>query len=55
MPSRADDPVIVKISKLYNIVNTRGNPITGDSAAGGGQTAFVRSTTKYWVRNENAG
>ena len=47
------DAFIVKLSKLYDIVRTRGNPIKGDSAAGGGQQNFVRQTTKYWVHAEN--
>ncbi|KAL9636679.1 MAG: hypothetical protein Q9164_002664, partial [Protoblastenia rupestris] len=47
------DAFIVKLSKLYDVVRTRGNPITGDSAAGGGQQNFVRQTTKYWVHEEN--
>lgn len=47
------DALIVQLSKLYNLVRTRGNPVTGDSAAGGGQSAFVRQTTKYWVHPDN--
>ncbi|MCJ1474069.1 vacuolar transporter chaperone [Lambiella insularis] len=47
------DAFIVKLSKLYDIVRTRGNPIKGDSAAGGGQQNFVRQTTKYWVHPDN--
>lgn len=47
------DPVIVKLSKLFDLVRTRGHPIEGDSSAGGNQNAFVRSTTKYWVHEEN--
>ncbi|KAI9769041.1 MAG: vacuolar transporter chaperone [Geoglossum umbratile] len=47
------DAFIVKLSKLYNIVRTRGNPARGDSAAGGGQQNFVRQTTKYWVHPDN--
>lgn len=43
----------MQLSKLYNLVRTRGNPVTGDSAAGGGQSAFVRQTTKYWVHPDN--
>jgi hypothetical protein len=39
----------VKLSKLYDLVRTRGHPIQGDSSAGGTQNAFVRQTTKYWV------
>jgi SPX domain protein involved in polyphosphate accumulation len=46
---KTDDALIVQLSKLYNLVRTRGNPVQGDSSAGGGQSAFVRQTTKYWV------
>jgi vacuolar transporter chaperone complex subunit 4 len=44
------DLIIVKLSKLYDLVRTRGHPVEGDSSAGGSQSAFVRQTTKYWVR-----
>ena len=47
------DAFIVKLSKLYDLVRTRGTPVTGDSAAGGGQQNFVRQTTKYWVHPDN--
>ena len=47
------DAFIIKLSKLYDLVRTRGNPIKGDSAAGGGQQNFVRQTTKYWVHQDN--
>ena len=47
------DAFIVKLSKLYDLVRTRGNPAQGDSAAGGGQQNFVRQTTKYWVHQDN--
>lgn len=47
------DNLIVKLSKLYDLVRTRGNPMKGDSAAGGGQQNFVRQTTKYWVHPDN--
>lgn len=43
------DGLIVKLSKLYDLVRTRGHPVQGDSSAGGNQSAFVRQTTKYWV------
>ena len=43
------DGLIVKLSKLYDLVRTRGHPAQGDSSAGGNQSAFVRQTTKYWV------
>ena len=41
------------MSKLYDLVRTRGNPIKGDSGAGGAQQNFVRQTTKYWVHPDN--
>ena len=47
------DHLIVKLSKLFDLVRTRGHPIEGDASAGGSQNAFVRSTTKYWVHHEN--
>jgi SPX domain protein involved in polyphosphate accumulation len=43
------DALIVKLSKLYDLVRTRGHPVQGDASAGGSQSAFVRQTTKYWV------
>ncbi|ODQ57352.1 hypothetical protein WICANDRAFT_35773 [Wickerhamomyces anomalus NRRL Y-366-8] len=47
------DSMVVKISTLYDLVRTRGNPVKGDSAAGGSQQNFVRQTTKYWVHPDN--
>lgn len=47
------DALIVKLSKLYDLVRTRGNPVMGDSAAGGKMQNFVRQTTKYWVHPDN--
>ncbi|KAL4910331.1 hypothetical protein BDW74DRAFT_173787 [Aspergillus multicolor] len=47
------DAFVVKLSKLYDLVRTKGNPIKGDSAAGGTQQNFVRQTTKYWVHPDN--
>ncbi|KAJ7707439.1 VTC domain-containing protein [Mycena rosella] len=47
------DALIVKLSKLYDLVRTRGHPVEGDSSAGGSQSAFVRQTTKYWVHPDN--
>jgi SPX domain protein involved in polyphosphate accumulation len=47
------DALIVKLSKLYDLVRTRGHPIRGDPSAGGSQSAFVRQTTKYWVHPDN--
>lgn len=47
------DAFIVKLSKLYDLVRNKGDPVTGDSSAGGGQQNFVRQTTKYWVHQDN--
>ncbi|KAJ3810978.1 VTC domain-containing protein [Lentinula lateritia] len=47
------DALIVKLSKLYDLVRTRGHPVQGDASAGGSQSAFVRQTTKYWVHPDN--
>ncbi|BGP34451.1 vacuolar transporter chaperone [Rhodotorula toruloides] len=47
------DSIIVQLSRLYNLVRTRGHPVQGDAAAGGSQSAFVRQTTKYWVHPDN--
>ncbi|CCU76172.1 putative vacuolar transporter chaperone 3 [Blumeria hordei DH14] len=47
------DADIIKLSKLYDIVRTRGNPVQGDSSAGGTQGNFIRQTTKYWVHPDN--
>ncbi|KAI1335656.1 SPX-domain-containing protein [Xylariaceae sp. FL0016] len=47
------DAEVVKLSNMYNNVRTRGNPVKGDSAAGGAQGSFVRNTTKYWVHPDN--
>lgn len=48
------DEIILQLSRLYNLVRTRGAPVTGDSSAGGSQSAFVRQTTKYWVRQSRS-
>ncbi|KAH3662201.1 hypothetical protein OGAPHI_005449 [Ogataea philodendri] len=47
------DSLIVNLSKLYDLVRTRGNPVKGDSSAGGSMQNFVRQTTKYWVHPDN--
>lgn len=47
------DQFVVNLSKLYDLVRTRGNPVKGDSSAGGAQQNFVRQTTKYWVHPDN--
>ncbi|KAH9885846.1 SPX-domain-containing protein [Cubamyces lactineus] len=47
------DGLIVKLSRLYDLVRTRGHPAQGDASAGGNQSAFVRQTTKYWVHPDN--
>lgn len=47
------DALIVKLSKNYDLVRTKGHPIKGDSSAGGKMQNFVRQTTKYWVHPDN--
>jgi hypothetical protein len=47
------DDYVLKLSNLYDTVRTRGNPVKGDSSAGGKQQNFVRQTTKYWVHPDN--
>ncbi len=47
------DAEVVKLSKLYDLVRTKGNPVKGDSSAGGTQGSFVRQTTKYWIHPDN--
>ena len=47
------DALIVKLSRLYDIVRTRGNSVKGNSSSGGAQQNFVRNTTKYWVHPDN--
>lgn len=47
------DASVVQLSRLYDLVRTRGNPVKGDSAAGGSQANFIRHTTKYWVHPDN--
>ncbi|OSC98288.1 SPX-domain-containing protein [Trametes coccinea BRFM310] len=47
------DGLIVKLSRLYDLVRNRGHPAQGDASAGGNQSAFVRQTTKYWVHPDN--
>jgi SPX domain protein involved in polyphosphate accumulation len=47
------DGLIVKLSKSYDLVRTKGNPVKGDSSAGGKMQNFVRQTTKYWVHPDN--
>ncbi|KAJ9624009.1 vacuolar transporter chaperone [Taxawa tesnikishii (nom. ined.)] len=47
------DAFIVRLSRLYDEVRTRGNPTKGDASAGGSQQNFVRQTTKYWVHPDN--
>ncbi|KZP00613.1 SPX-domain-containing protein [Calocera viscosa TUFC12733] len=44
--------LIVKLSKIYDLVQTRGHPVQGDPSAGGSQSAFERQTTKYWVHED---
>ncbi|KAJ5503624.1 hypothetical protein N7463_006498 [Penicillium fimorum] len=47
------DAFVIKLSKLYDLVRTKGNPVKGDSSAGGTQQNFLRQTTKYWVHRDN--
>ncbi|KAM3414211.1 hypothetical protein BST61_g10869 [Cercospora zeina] len=47
------DGTVVNLSRLYDQVRTRGQPVQGDSAAGEKQQNFVRQTTKYWVHPDN--
>ncbi|KAJ5142615.1 Vacuolar transporter chaperone (Vtc4) [Penicillium bovifimosum] len=47
------DAFVIKLSKLYDLVRTKGNPVEGDASAGGTQQNFVRQTTKYWVHRDN--
>lgn len=47
------DAFVVTLSRLYDLVRTRGQPAKGDSAAGEKQQNFVRQTTKYWVHADN--
>ncbi|KAI8886051.1 vacuolar transporter chaperone complex subunit, partial [Backusella circina FSU 941] len=47
------EALIIRISRLYDRVRTRGKERGGDSGAGGKQAAFVRNTTKYWVHPDN--
>ncbi|BFZ58003.1 vacuolar transporter chaperone [Savitreella phatthalungensis] len=47
------DATVVRLSKIYDLVRTKGNPVQGDSSAGGSQQNFVRQTTKYWVHPDN--
>lgn len=47
------DGLIVKLSRSYDLVRTKGNPVMGDSSAGGKMQNFVRQTTKYWVHPDN--
>ncbi|RMJ27940.1 Vacuolar transporter chaperone [Aspergillus sp. HF37] len=47
------DALVIKLSRLYDLVRTKGRPIKGDSSSGGSQQNFVRQTTKYWVHPDN--
>ncbi|KAJ5572303.1 Vacuolar transporter chaperone (Vtc4) [Penicillium sp. DV-2018c] len=47
------DAFVIKLSKLYDLVRTKGNPVEGDASAGGTQQNFTRQTTKYWVHRDN--
>ncbi|OAD73756.1 hypothetical protein PHYBLDRAFT_87308, partial [Phycomyces blakesleeanus NRRL 1555(-)] len=47
------DVAIVFISALHDICRLQGKPRTGNSAAGGDQSAFERATAKYWIHPDN--
>ncbi|KAJ2964867.1 hypothetical protein NQZ79_g405 [Umbelopsis isabellina] len=47
------DVSIVRISALHDLCRQRGNPRTGNAAAGGDQNAFERATAKYWIHPDN--
>ncbi|KAG0181918.1 vacuolar transporter chaperone [Apophysomyces sp. BC1021] len=47
------DVAIVFLSALHDICKLKGQPRTGDSAAGGDQSAFERATSKYWIHPQN--
>lgn len=47
------DDLVQKLSQLYDVTRTRGNPVRGDNSAGSNQQSFVRQTTKYWVHPDN--
>ena len=46
------DAFVVNLSRLYDLVRTRGNPIIGDHAAGGGQASFVRQVGSQPTRSQ---
>ncbi|KAK9729289.1 hypothetical protein K7432_000437 [Basidiobolus ranarum] len=48
------DTLLLKLSKLYDIVRNRGQSGTSKSSApAGGSQNFIRQTTKYWVHPDN--
>ncbi|KAI7868532.1 VTC domain-containing protein [Spinellus fusiger] len=47
------DVAIVFISALHDMCRLKGKPRTGNSAAGGDQSAFERATAKYWIHPDN--
>ncbi|KAI8339857.1 VTC domain-containing protein [Chlamydoabsidia padenii] len=47
------DVAIVFISSLHDICRLKGQPRTGNAAAGGDQNAFERATAKYWIHPDN--
>ncbi|CAO3597934.1 unnamed protein product [Absidia cylindrospora] len=47
------DVAIVFISSLHDICQLKGQPRTGNAAAGGDQSAFERATAKYWIHPDN--
>ncbi|KNE65403.1 hypothetical protein AMAG_11034 [Allomyces macrogynus ATCC 38327] len=47
------DVLILKLSKLYDIVRNGGEANRKNVQADGGSQSFVRRTTKYWVHPDN--
>ncbi|ORZ32811.1 VTC domain-domain-containing protein [Catenaria anguillulae PL171] len=47
------DPLILKLSKLYDTVRNGGETDRKNVQADGGSQSFVRRTTKYWVHPDN--
>ena len=47
------DPLIIKLSKLYDVVRTGGTKAPTVAPEASGSQNFVRRTTKYWVHPDN--
>ncbi|KAL7751569.1 hypothetical protein RI367_003033 [Sorochytrium milnesiophthora] len=45
--------LIIKLSKLYDVIRNGGQTESKNVQADGGSQAFVRKTTKYWVHPDN--